>query len=222
MKSEITTSWEKNVKEWTQTIQNQMIPSRKFTNTAIIDAITALQPKKVADFGCGEGWLTREMRKMGLASYGYDAIEGLLEEARKRDQGNYHQLTFEDIISEKPIPDVPFDLAVFNFCIYLKDGLKPLLENTLKTIHPGGHILIQTLHPFFLFQNNMEYRSQWISDSWKGLPGKFIDGHSWYARTFEDWVGVLDDLKSTSFTVKEVTNDSEQPISLLIQIRKSK
>ena len=221
MKTEIIDSWEKNAKEWSKIIQSHGIASRKFTNKAILNSVNQIEAAKVADFGCGEGWLTREISKMGRDAYGFDAIQALLDDAEQKGHGQFQQLTFEDMISGKPIPHSPFDLAIFNFCIYLKDGLNELIENTLDAINPNGCILIQTLHPFFLIQNGMEYRGQWISDSWKGLPGNFIEGHSWYARTFEDWIAVLTPFQGVDFTIKEITNDEGQPISLIIQIQKS-
>ncbi len=222
MKSDIIASWEKNAKEWVEVIQNQSIPSRKFTNGAILESIANLKVKKVADLGCGEGWLTREMTQMGLNATGFDAIERLLIEARKRGPEMYHQLTFEDIINGVPIPDAPFDAAIFNFCLYLKDDLRLLIENVFSYLVTNGHVLIQTLHPFFLIQNGFQYKSQWLSDSWKGLPGNFKDGHSWYARTFEDWVNTLSSLEDITFKITEVKNDEEKPISLIIQIEKLK
>ncbi|MEM9076919.1 MAG: methyltransferase domain-containing protein [Bacteroidota bacterium] len=221
MKTEIIDSWEKNAQEWSRIIQNHGITSRKFTNKAILDAIRSVNPSKVADFGCGEGWLTREMSKMGMEAFGFDAIQALLDDAKRNGEGHYQQLTFEDIISGKPIPNGTFDLGVFNFCFYLKDGLPELIENTLQAINSNGYILIQTLHPYFLIQNELEYQGQWISDSWKGLPGNFIEGHSWYARTFEDWISLLASFEELSFTIKEVKNDEAQPISLIIQIQKT-
>ncbi|MEO9513759.1 MAG: class I SAM-dependent methyltransferase [Flavobacteriaceae bacterium] len=220
MKTDIISSWEKNASEWIKVIQDNQIPSRKFTNKAILEAITSLDCKNFADIGCGEGWLTREIGKMGTETIGFDAIEDLIEEAKKKDQGNYHVLTFEDIIEGNPIPNAPFDAAVFNFCLYLEEGLQKLLENSLKSISLNGSILIQTLHPFFLIQNRLAYKSQWLSDAWKGLPGNFEDGHSWYARTFENWSEILGTLEDVKITFQEVVNEDEKPISLLIKIKK--
>lgn len=220
MKSDIISSWEKNASEWIKVIQDNQIPSRKFTNKAILETVASLDCKKLADIGCGEGWLTREISKMGCQAVGFDAIEDLILEAKKKHLGNYHVLTFEDIIEGKPIPDAPFDVAVFNFCLYLEEGLQKLLENTLKSISDNGFIIIQTLHPFFLIQNELPYKSQWLSDAWKGLPGNFEDGHSWYARTFENWLEVLGTLKKVKINFQEVLNNDEKPISLIIKIKK--
>ncbi len=220
MSKEILDSWNKNADEWIKVIQNDAIPSRKFTNKAILEMVSELDGKKMVDIGCGEGWLTREMGKLGWEATGLDAIECLVLEARKKSDESFHVLTFEEIIDGKPMPNAPFDAAVFNFCLYLKDGLRELLLNTLKQLSPNGTLVIQTLHPFFLLQNGLPYKSQWLSDSWKGLPGDFTDGHSWYARTMEDWVAELNRLENINFSMKEIVNDEEKPISLIIKIKK--
>lgn len=220
MSKEILDSWNKNADEWIKVIQNDAIPSRKFTNKAILKMVSELDGKKMVDIGCGEGWLTREMEKMGWEATGLDAIESLVLEARKNSEADFHVFTYENIIDGKPMPNAPFDASVFNFCLYLKDGLTELLSNTLKQLSPNGTIVIQTLHPFFLLQNGLPYKSQWLSDSWKGLPGDFTDGHSWYARTLEDWVAELNRLENINFSMKEIVNDEEKPISLIIKINK--
>ena len=222
MENKIIDSWKKNAKEWSKVIENQEIPSRKFTNQAILAAVKKTGASKVADFGCGDGWLTREMSYMGMDAFGFDAIPDLIEDANQKGHGQYEVLTFEEIIAGHPIPNTTFDLGVFNFCLYLKDGLFELIKNTLKTINPKGHIIIQTLHPYFLIQNGLNYEGQWISDSWKGLPGNFTDGHSWYARTFEEWTSVLASIDGVNYTLQEVINSDQHPISLIIQIHKLK
>lgn len=220
MTSDIITSWEKNAHEWIAVIQNQSIPSRKFTNRAILKTISDLNVNKVADLGCGEGWLTREMSALGLHAVGFDVTEALLKEARKSGTECYYQLSFEAIISEVLIPEEPFDAAIFNFCLYIKEGLVPLLQQMLTKLIPNGYLVIQTLHPFFLIQNGFEYKSQWLSNSWKGLPGNFQEGHSWYARTFEDWINLISSLENTAFEIQEIKNEENNPISLILKIKK--
>ncbi|SFB79269.1 Methyltransferase domain-containing protein [Flagellimonas taeanensis] len=220
MSEDILKSWEKNASEWVKVIQSNSIPSRKYTNVAILDTIKELKGKKIVDIGCGEGWLTREMEKMGWETTGLDAIESLITEARKNSKADFHVFTYENIIDGKPMPNAPFDAAVFNFCLYLKEGLHQLLTNTLQQLSSKGTLVIQTLHPFFLLQNGLSYKSQWLSDSWKGLPGNFTDGHSWYARTFEDWTSVLNQLGGSKICITEIVNDEEKPISLILKLKK--
>lgn len=220
MNNTILNSWEKNAKEWNTIIENQDIPSRNYTNKAILEAITSLGLKKVADLGCGEGWLCREMTKNQIEAIGFDATAALIEMARTKGSERYYALQFEQIINGQPLPDTPFDGAVFNFSLYQKDHLNLLFREILNALDDKGILLVQTLHPFFLIENKFGYRSQWLQDSWLGLPGNFKDGHSWYARTMEDWMELISKIPSTSFEVREITNNEKKPLSLLIIITK--
>ena len=220
MKNEVLNSWKKNAKEWNAAIEGQNIPSRKYTNEAVLKAIMALGLKKVADLGCGEGWLCREMTKNQIEATGFDATATLIKLARAKGNERYHQLEFENILKGQPLSNTPFDGAVFNFSIFLKDNLDLLLQAVLKSLKDDGVLLIQTPHPYFLLKNSLGYRSQWLSDSWKDLPGNFEDGHSWYARTMEDWMELISEIPKTSFELREIINEEERPISLLIILKK--
>ncbi|MCM4165652.1 MULTISPECIES: bifunctional 2-polyprenyl-6-hydroxyphenol methylase/3-demethylubiquinol 3-O-methyltransferase UbiG [unclassified Arenibacter] len=215
MENNIIKSWNINALEWIKVIDNADIESRKFTNRAILQLIGNSPAIKVLDIGCGEGWLTRSLGAMGKSTVGLDAIPQLLENAKKKGGGTYYQMSYEDIILGNPIPEAPYDAAVFNFCLYQKEGLGQLLKQVKNALSENGYIAVQTLHPFFLMQNNMEYKSQWIGDSWKGLPGNFTDGHAWYARTFESWISVFKKAGLQLHQLQEVTNDGNKPLSVI-------
>tara|TARA_R110002111_G_scaffold55243_1_gene94972 strand:+ start:136 stop:801 length:666 start_codon:yes stop_codon:yes gene_type:complete len=208
-------SWNKNALEWIKVIDNAEIESRKFTNKAILDVLGNSSAIKILDMGCGEGWLTRTLMGMGKSAVGMDAIPQLLENAKNKGQGTYFQMSYEEIILENPIPKAPFDAAVFNFCLYQREGLSQLLRQVKKSLSENGYIAIQTLHPFFLLENDLGYKSQWINDSWKGLPGNFTEGHSWYARTFESWMSVFKKAGLQLHQCQEVNNDNNKPVSVI-------
>jgi 2-polyprenyl-3-methyl-5-hydroxy-6-metoxy-1,4-benzoquinol methylase len=215
MENNIIESWNKNALEWIKVIDNADIESRKFTDKAILELIGNSPAIKILDVGCGEGWLTRSLGTMGKFVVGVDAIPQLLKNAVKKGNGTYCQMSYEDIILGNPIPEAPYDAAVFNFCLYQREGLSLLLKKVKKSLTENGYIAIQTLHPFFLMQNSMEYKSQWITDSWKGLPGNFTDGHSWYARTFESWMSVFKKAGLQLHQLQEVTNNDNEPVSVI-------
>ncbi|BFP39568.1 hypothetical protein FGF1_04130 [Flavobacteriaceae bacterium GF1] len=220
MKSNILFSWKKNAEEWNLVVEKELIPSRKFTNKAIVDTLVSSQLGKVADLGCGEGWLTREMTKLGITAHGFDATAELIQFAQKKGPEAYHILSFERIAEGEPLPHSPYDGAVFNFSLYLKDHTAPLLQRTLECLTNNGILLIQTLHPFYLMENGFGYQSQWLSNSWEGLSGNFSYGHPWYARTLQDWIHLLAQIPNTSFEVQEITNDAKRPVSLLLILKK--
>lgn len=219
MENEIITSWEKNAEEWVRVIDAGKIESRKFTNNAIVQFLEKTPGNKILDVGCGEGWLTRRIIAMGRNAVGIDATEKLLENAKSKGPERYFRMQYDDIIAGIPIPEAPFDMAVFNFCLYQKEGSAELLEHTKKSLFDDSSIVIQTLHPYFLIKSGLAYRSQTIHDSWKGLPGNFIEGHSWYARTFEDWMAVFSSANLQMVSLEEVLNKENEPISLIIQLK---
>lgn len=213
----IKTSWEINAATWIEVMDSQKIASRKFTNEAILDVLKNTDAKKIVDIGCGEGWLTRAITQMGKTAVGIDATLLLLENARKKGEEIYHHLSYEDIMMGKIIPDTLFDIAIFNFSIYQNESLIPLLKALKKSLSKPGEIIIQTLHPFFLIQNQLPYKSQWIHDSWKGLSGNFTNGHEWYARTFEDWNSDFQKAGLVLNEVIEVNNEDTIPISVIFK-----
>lgn len=222
MKNEILKSWQKNAAEWVRVIEENQIRSRLFTNNAIISTLADIKAVKILDMGCGEGWLSRHMTSMGKKTVGIDAISMLLDTARSKGLETYYQMSYEEIAEGRPIPEAPFDAVVFNFSIYQKELLYSLLKEVNKILTNGGFTIIQTLHPFYLVQSGLDYRGQWINDSWKGLPGNFTEGHSWYARTFADWINVFNECNLAICELKEIKNEKLEPISVIFKIEKRK
>ena len=219
MENHVIKSWKENASEWIKLMDNDEIESRKFTNRAILELLKNLSVSKILDIGCGEGWLTRNLVQNGKYAVGLDAISELLINAREKGAGTFYQFTYDEIIDGNSIPETPYDAAVFNFCLYQKEGLHLLLQQIKNSLSNNGQIVIQTLHPFFLKENNLGYKSQWVADSWKGLPGNFTQGHSWYARTLQDWMHIFKQSKLQLEFMHEVINNDNNPISIIFVIR---
>ncbi|WP_194776677.1 class I SAM-dependent methyltransferase [Pararhodonellum marinum] len=196
---QILNSWEENAEAWIQALEKSDILSRKITNQAILVAIQSHLSASVLDLGCGEGWLCRALMESGYDAYGVDATAKLIETAKKKgNKGSFARLTFQELtewfhskLESELLGNLaksPKDGAVFNFCLYEKEGLKELLMAAAKLIKPKGKILIQTIHPFTMQLLELPYQSQWMEDAWIGLKGEFRNGHPWYFRTFEDWI----------------------------------
>lgn len=217
MPNEIIKSWEKNASEWVEVIDSKRIASRKFTNPAIVEVLKDTPSQRILDIGCGEGWLTRSITALGKQGVGIDAIAQLLENARQKGPESFYQMGYEDIVKGQTVPEAPYDIIVFNFSLYQKEGIPELFEAIKRALRRNGSIVIQTLHPYFLLNNELQYKSQNISDSWKGLPGHFKDGHQWYARTVEDWFSVFAECSMQVIDLRETTDDAGMPVSLILK-----
>lgn len=216
---DIQRSWQENAHEWIKVIDNEAITSRRYTNKAIIEICKNLNPKLALDVGCGEGWLSRALLSFTDTVVGCDANEILIENAKTKGKGIFYKLNYEELITGYQLKEAPFDLIVFNFSIYQKENLDTLLIMLQKQLTTNGHIIIQTLHPYFLLSNNLLYKSQWLQDSWKDLPGNFINGHKWFARTLENWTATIKKAHFNIDSIKEVLNESSQPISIIFNLK---
>ncbi|CAN5226051.1 class I SAM-dependent methyltransferase [soil metagenome] len=219
---EILNSWDINATEWSQIMEQGGIDSRKFTNPAIVEAISNYEPLKILDLGCGEGWLTRALTHENNKVIGVDATEALLETARQKGSQKYFKITYKDIVEGVNIPEAPFDAVVLNFCLYEKNEVPNLLIALERSLSDPGLIFIQTLHPSYLLMNELPYEDQWIEDSWKGLNGNFVQPHSWYARTLGNWLNTFIDCRYELIKVKEVTNNNKIPVSIIFVLKTGK
>ena len=217
---DIIRSWEANASEWIRIIEEKGIASRKITNQAIVDEVNLFNSEKILDLGCGEGWLTRALSTNENFVTGVDATENLLKKARTKGEQSFHRLTYEEIIDGKKIPDAPFDSIVLNFCLYQEEQVQLLLKSVSNSLNENGQIIIQSIHPYFLIQNELKYESKWIENSWKGLQGNFVHPHSWFARTFEDWIKTFTNSGYYLYKTKEPVNEEGIPVSVIFTLKR--
>ncbi len=217
--SKITESWNANAEEWIRLLDGNGIASRKYTNAAILEIVKTYNLNNILDMGCGEGWLTRALSNNSNKVVGIDSTEALLKNARSKGPQNFYNITYEEIIKGKEIPETPFEAIIFNFCLYQNNQVSTLLKSIKKLLFKPGLVFLQTLHPSFLIQNNLAYKCQWIEDSWKGLKGNFVHPHSWYARTLEDWICIFNENNFRLVELKEPVNAEGSPLSILFVLR---
>ncbi len=180
-------SWQQNANAWNKAISDEAIESRKLvTNRAIIDAVISLDPKRILDIGCGEGWLCRRLKEHGIETTGVDAIQALVDSARKQDDGDYFVYSYQELIAGKYSSPQKFDALVFNFSLFGNELVKNLLESLHRYINDGGLLIIQTLHPVSANGDHV-YEDGWREGTWTGFSKEFTNPAPWYFRTIESW-----------------------------------
>lgn len=103
---------------------------KRIENKKVNKSITELIPYKNAlalDIGCGEGWISREIRKKGYYVIGLDKNKKNLGKAKK----NCNKTVIYDCQKKLPYPKNYFDLVV---CSDVLEHLK-CPEMTLNEIH---------------------------------------------------------------------------------------
>ncbi|MFJ4376475.1 class I SAM-dependent methyltransferase [Pseudomonas japonica] len=188
----ILASWQTNADPWISAVREAQIESRRLvTDRALLAAIDARRPRTVLDLGCGEGWLCRALLAWGIRAWGVDATVSLVDAARAADPaGDYDCLDYATFSRQAPARKV--DLVACNFSLFGAEALNHLLASLPRVLNPGGHLLIQTLHPHVAC-GDAPYADGWREGSWAGFDTAFSDPAPWYFRTLESWVTLLGD-----------------------------
>lgn len=100
--------------------------------------------QRVLDVGCGEGRITRELRRRGRDAVGVDIAERLVALARARDRdGDYRVASAERL----PFADGSFDLVVaFNVLMNVDDPAHAIAE-AARVMVGGGRLCASIVHP---------------------------------------------------------------------------
>lgn len=217
-------TWHANVTPWTRAVRTGEIASRvKVTNAAVLEALRELAPKRLLDLGCGEGWICHVLAEAGVRCTGVDAIPGLIEAALAGHPihgapGDYAVHRYEDIAEGALAPSFrgAFDVIVCNFALFGEALVPALLRALPPLLAPGGHFVLQTLHPV-VASRDVPYVDGWREGSWAGFSEEFTDPAPWYFRTIGSWMDVL---ASSGFTVTRLREplhpDTGAPASLLL------
>jgi 2-polyprenyl-3-methyl-5-hydroxy-6-metoxy-1,4-benzoquinol methylase len=219
---QILNTWNLNAKAWINAIANNAIETRRLvTNKTIEEAIITLQPKKLLDLGCGEGWLIRAVSEQlpNTVFTGIDAIPELTEKAgRSLQKATFLTHTYESIINGGYTPSDTFDVIVINFALFGNDIVLDLIKAIRKFISSGGHLVIQTLHPHTA-NSGEPYTDGWRQGSWAGFSDDFTSPAPWYFRTFESWVTLFIGCGYKLKKIQEpVHPHSHQPVSVIFTL----
>ncbi len=176
--------WHQNADPWVDAVRNREIASRVLaTDVAIESAIVATQPASVIDVGCGEGWLVRRLLERGIAARGLDVVPALIESA-SRHGGEFAVASYGDIA--RGAIAWRADTVSCNFALIGKQSTEQLLRGVATLLNPGGHFIVQTLHPVEAC-GTQPYEDGRRQGSWDGFNQRFVNAAPWYFRTLEGW-----------------------------------
>jgi len=212
---QIVQSWEANAGNWIATIDNAELESRTMvTNNAIVNTVCGYNCTTILDIGCGEGWLTRALRKKGKQAFGVDAIAALIENAIAKDGNFYETVSYKELSNGRKLQPAAFDAAVVNFALIDKEETEALINAVPNYLVQNGLLFIQTLHPLAVASAG-EYTSGWKDGSWNGMKRNFEQPYQWYFRTLEDWLQLFA-AKYQLLAIKEPVNpETKKPVSVI-------
>jgi SAM-dependent methyltransferase len=112
----------------------------QYVYTEMRDALGDLRGKRVLEYGCGEGWITRDLARRGATVCAFDISPQAAENTRRvlTDAQLLEQCTVGVMPAERlAYEDESFDLAV-GFAIIHHLDLVPALKELHRVLKPGG------------------------------------------------------------------------------------
>lgn len=211
----VLSAWHENAAPWTEAVRAGHIASRvQVTDQAIVQAVLRQAPQRALDLGCGEGWLSRALSAAGVEMHGVDAVPELVAAARASGGGSFYLHSYQDIAAGALALQV--DAVIANFSLIGHKEVEAVLAAVPSLLHPGGSLLIQTLHPLMACGEE-PYRDGWRPGSWAGFSSAFGTPAPWYFRTLESWLTLLHQL---GFVLQELQEplhpESQRPASLIL------
>lgn len=212
-------SWTGNAAAWTAAVRDGRIESRRLaTDAAILDALRALRPARVLDVGCGEGWLCRALAAHGIEAVGIDVSAPLVDAARAAGSGRFEVLPYAGLAGAAPQLG-RFDALACNFAL-LEQDIVPMLRDLHGLLAPGGHLVIQTVHPWTACGDE-PYRDGWRLEDFAAFGDEaFPEPMPWYFRTLATWLANLDEAGYRVDRLREPAHPATaRPLSLLLEAR---
>ena len=222
-RAELLRSWSVNADAWTSAVRAHAIPSRRLvTDAAIVAAcervIDGRADLRALDVGCGEGWLTRELARLGAHATGVDGSAPLVDTARAAGGApDYACVSYEQLESDAEVLAGPYDLIVCNFSL-LDDQVAPLLAALARRLPASGVILVQTVHPWAAVGDG-PYEDGWRTERWGAFDRAFPAPMPWYFRTTGSWLAAARAARLVVDRLEEpIHPESRKALSLLLEL----
>ena len=122
----------------------------------VLEAIQPLSGRRVLDLGCGEGFVSRQIKVAGAAHVlGVDLSQGMVDQARAEEARNPLGIEYRqgDASNLRDVPEEGFDriAAVFLFNYVSSEAMAEVMRQVRFWLAPGGRFVFTVPHPSLPF-----------------------------------------------------------------------
>jgi SAM-dependent methyltransferase len=132
---------------------------------------------RTVDIGCGEGRLTRDLKRLGHDVIGIDSSPSLVAAARELDPSMDIRLADADAL---PLNDASVNLAVAFMSLHDIDPMPIAVREVARILEPGGRLCLAIVHPI----NSAGRFEQKTADAQFVIKGEYLHAFR-YADTVE-------------------------------------
>lgn len=144
----------------TRWVRDRPLSLSDFTaRQALVEMCKPLDAVNVLDVGCGEGYVSRSLKRAGAARlHGIDVSEGMIREAIAQEEREPLGVTYAvgDATRLEGIPDQSVDLviAVFLYNYLDADGTAKSMSEIRRVMKDGARFIFAVPHPSFPFMRS--------------------------------------------------------------------
>jgi len=145
--------WDESASSWTEQVRKGFdIYREHFNNPAFFQFLGSLRGKKVLDAGCGEGYNTRIMARMGAKVTAVDISARLIDMAQREERRDplgiqYLVTSFTDLST---FEDGSFDTVVSTMALDASPNLGKAIGEFFRVLRSGGELIFSIQHPCFV------------------------------------------------------------------------
>lgn len=149
---ESTKLWDNNAEQWHRLFGENDLNRRDLLDPIILQILGDVKGKQILDAGCGDGYLSRKLARLGASITAVDLSEKMLDfaiEEQKKMPLNicYHHASCSSLPF---LSDSAFDAVVTNNVIQDMEDYHGAFREFIRIIKPGGTYLHITNHPCFM------------------------------------------------------------------------
>ncbi|MGO9606335.1 MAG: class I SAM-dependent methyltransferase [Candidatus Binataceae bacterium] len=151
--TEVAAYWNANAAAWADQVRRGFDVYREQVNNPTFFALIGnISDLRVPDAGCGDGFHTRTLARMGARVTGVDISEAMLATARKEEGEKPLGIRYEKLSFAKldGFGDASFDVVVSTMALMDTPDLEGSLTEFARVLRPNGTLAFSILHPCFL------------------------------------------------------------------------
>ena len=206
--------WGKNADFWIKIIRKNLDPYRlKVTNKAILETLKGEKNIKILDAGCGEGYLSRLLAKMGHQIWAIDFCPNLIKAAEKLEEKEL--LGIKYLLGDFQKTNFPasfFDVIISHQTINEIKKPEMAFKEFYRIIKKRGRIILLFLHPCFEIDPKKYFQKIKIEKSYYLVSGiKSPSPYFYLHLPLSEWIELL---SKSGFLIEKI-KEPHPPLNLI-------
>jgi 2-polyprenyl-3-methyl-5-hydroxy-6-metoxy-1,4-benzoquinol methylase len=144
--------WNQNADYWVKNVRFGKDRIRDiFLNPLFFEFLGSVANLRILDLGCGEGNVTRHLRRSGALVTGIDISDQMIAAAREAERESPLGIEYklQSICTLDDIEDRAYDCVVSTMVLMDSPRLNDVVRSVGRVLRPGGSFYFTVIHPCF-------------------------------------------------------------------------